>query len=64
MSESLTRCPHCGAFENFEVLEELNPDTIDLNMNIIARCRVCNHTFKCKVTSHETQRQRDLGILL
>ena len=51
MSESLTRCPHCGAFENFEVLEELNPETPDLNMNIIARCNVCKNNFECRVTA-------------
>ena len=63
MSMHLTQCPKCTSTD-LEIIEELNPDTCDLNMNVIAKCNECKHIFETRVTSHRTQWEYDHGLAI
>lgn len=61
LSERLNKCPECGATQwGEDIVEEHNPDTLDMNMDVTLRCE-CGHEWEDKVTSHAHQRARERG---
>lgn len=63
MSEYLIQCPKCNSV-NLQIIKELNPKTMSMNMDVIAKCNKCEHEFQTQETSYYTQLSRNRGWLL
>ena len=63
MAQRRNKCPECSSYD-LTVVEELNPNTTDLNMRAKLRCEDCEHEWEGRITSHHYQRQREMGFVI
>jgi uncharacterized Zn finger protein len=62
MSVRRPKCKKCDGVK-LELLKELNPDTHDLNMDVLVKCTTCGDEHVNRVMSHHTKKRRRRGML-
>ena len=61
MSQQVNECKECGCTD-LSIVSEINPETCNPNMRVIATCDRCGHSDEYLETSHETKRRMKRGL--
>lgn len=63
MAIRLNYCEKCKS-NNLKITQELNPDTKDMNMNVVYECQDCQCVFEGRTTSYYAKKLRKQGRII
>lgn len=62
MSERINTCIHCNS-QDLDIIEELNPKTTDMNMEVKFKCKKCLYQFIGNTKSYYMIKKQNKGFI-
>jgi RNase P subunit RPR2 len=55
-------CKKCYC-RTLELIKTINPDTVDMNMDVILKCNKCGHEDTYQISSNRHEEQKNMGFV-